>query len=239
MKGIAVAACMVFTAGLSMAATEQDRLRDSTDVLHEIMGTPDKGIPHDLLDKAQCVAVIPSVKKGAFIVGAEYGRGFLVCRAAGGGWKAPAAIQMEGGSFGFQIGGSSTDVVALIMNPRGVQKLESDKVTLGADASVAAGPVGRTAAAETDLQMSAEILSWSRTQGVFAGIALNGASLRPDTKGNEELYGTKMGTREVLDSHERIPAGAEPLIAELDRYSMHKEGHEAERSMEHDRDHDH
>jgi lipid-binding SYLF domain-containing protein len=238
MKGLAVTGCLILSAGLSMAATEQDRLRDATEVLQEIMRTPDKGIPHDLLEKAQCVAIIPSVKKGAFIVGAEYGKGFLECRARGGGWKAPAAIQVEGGSFGFQIGGSSTDVVMLIMNGRGMEKLEADKFTLGADASVAAGPVGRTAAAQTDLQMSAEILSWSRTQGIFAGVALNGASVRPDMKGNEELYGTKMGTRDVLESQRMVPPEAQPLVAELDRYSMHKEGsHNAERSMEHDQNH--
>jgi SH3 domain-containing YSC84-like protein 1 len=236
MKGFALAVSFFVSTGLSMAATEADRLRDATEVLQEIMRTPDKGIPQDLLDKAQCVAIVPGVKKGAFIVGAEYGKGVLECRRRSDGWGSPAAIQVEGGSFGFQIGGSSTDVVMLIMNPRGVEKLESDKFTLGADASVAAGPVGRTAAAQTDLQMSAEILAWSRTQGVFAGIALNGATLRPDTKGNEELYGRKMGTREVLESHERTPAAAQPLIAELDRYSMHKEGSQgADRSADRDR----
>jgi len=165
------------------------------------------------------------MKKGAFIVGAEYGRGFAECRRAGGsGWGAPAAVRLEGGSVGFQIGGSSTDIVMLVMNQRGMERLTSDKFTIGADASAAAGPVGRTAAAETDLELHAEMLTWSRSRGAFAGVSLNGATMRPDQESNAELYGHKMNNREVLTSDMPAPDGARPLIAELDKYSIRKDG---------------
>jgi SH3 domain-containing YSC84-like protein 1 len=206
------------------ADTAAERLHDSAVILHEIMQTPDKGIPHDLLDKARCAIIVPGLKKGAFIVGGEYGRGFAICRRPGTQvWGPPAAIRMEGGSFGFQIGGSSTDVVVLAMNERGIEHLMSDKFQLGADASVAAGPVGRTAAAETDLELHAEMLSWSRARGVFAGISLNGAVVQPDQSSNEQLYGHKMSNREVLTSNMPVPPAAHELIAELDRYSIHRE----------------
>lgn len=205
------------------ADTAAERLQDAAEVFHEIMATPDKGIPQDLLNKAACVVVVPSLKKGAFIVGGQYGKGYVICRRHGGtGWGAPAAVRVEGGSFGFQIGGSSTDVVMLIMNEHGMRELDKDKFTLGADASVAAGPVGRTATANTDAYMTAEILSWSRSKGLFAGLALSGATLRPDRDANRELYGDKLDSREVMAK--APPAAARPLIAELDKYSMHKEG---------------
>jgi lipid-binding SYLF domain-containing protein len=207
-----------------LADTVQERLGDATAVFSEIMGTPDKGIPQDLLEKAQCVVIVPSLKKGAFVVGGEFGRGFVECRKSGAGWGAPAAIRMEGGSVGFQIGGSSTDVVMLVMNQRGMDRLLSDKFTLGADASVAAGPVGRTAAAETDTRLTAEILAWSRAKGLFAGIALKGATLRPDEKENASLYGHSMTNREILTGNMAPPAAASSLIAELDKYSPRKEG---------------
>jgi lipid-binding SYLF domain-containing protein len=149
-----------------------ERLRTATTVLHEILSAPDKGIPQDLLAKAQCVMIVPGLKKAAFLVGGEYGRGFAVCRR-GGEWGGPAAIKFGGGSFGAQIGGESTDVVMLVMNRRGMEKLASDKFTIGGDASAAAGPVGRTAAADTDILLNVEILSYSRTRGVFAGISLD------------------------------------------------------------------
>jgi SH3 domain-containing YSC84-like protein 1 len=221
---------LVAFASLSMCATglyadtAAERLHDATVVLHEIMQTPDKGIPQDLLDKARCVMIVPGLKKGAFIVGGEYGRGFAECRRPGSQvWGPPAAIRMEGGSFGFQIGGSSTDVVVLAMNERGIERLMSDKFQLGADASVAAGPVGRTAAAETDLELHAEMLSWSRARGVFAGISLNGAVVQPDQKSNEELYGQKMSNREIISSSLPVPQPARELALELDRYSLHRE----------------
>lgn len=237
MKGLALAASIFIATGIASAETAQERLVAATETFHDIMGTPDKGIPQDLLEKAQCAVIVPGMKKAAFIVGGEFGRGFVVCRKAGGrGWGDPAAIRVEGGSFGFQIGGSSTDVVMLVLNQRGMSKLMSDKVTLGGDASVAAGPVGRTADAQTDAQMNAEILSWSRTQGLFAGIALTGATLRPDQDQNAEIYGRKMGTREVVSGDMAMPDAAKPLIADLDRYSMRKEGgSDADRTMEHER----
>lgn len=207
------------------ANTAAERLDEAARILHENMTTPDNGIPQDLLNKAYCVVIVPSMKKGAFVVGAQYGKGFVTCRKeAGMGWGAPAAIVVEGGSFGFQIGGSETDVVMLVMNEHGMRQLEKDKVTLGADASVAAGPVGRTSAADTDATMRAEILSWSRTRGAFAGIALKGASLRPDRDANKELYGHDVGSRSILMTKTQPPAAARQLLSELDRYSMRKEG---------------
>ena len=182
-----------------LADTPQERLREAIEVFQEIMGTPDKGIPQDLLDRAHCAVIIPNMKKAAFGIGGQYGRGFAICRqGTGWGWGAPAAVRMEGGSFGFQIGASSTDLVMLVMNERGMKKLLESKFTLGADASATAGPVGRSASAQTDAQMSAEILAWSRSQGVFAGIALSGATLRNDLDENKELYGRELHNREVL-----------------------------------------
>jgi lipid-binding SYLF domain-containing protein len=207
------------------ADTAAERLGESARIMHEIMETPDKGIPQDLLNKAYCVVVVPSLKKGAFVVGGEYGKGFTICRrGAGMGWGAPGAVRVEGGSFGFQIGGSSTDVVMLVMNEHGMHELDKDKFTLGGDASVAAGPVGRTASANTDAYMTAEILSWSRTKGLFAGVSLSGATLRPDREANKELYGEPLGNRDILMTKTEPPAAARPLIGELDKYSMRKDG---------------
>jgi len=212
-----------------LADTAQENLRESVQVFKEIMATPDKGIPQDLLSKAHCVVIVPGVKKAAFIVGGQYGKGFATCRSTGGGWGAPAGVRAEGGSFGFQIGGSSTDVVMLVMNKRGMDKLLQDKFTLGADAAVAAGPVGRTAAANTDAQMTAEILSWSRSKGLFAGVALNGATLRPAKDENRELYGKELTNREILTGGTPVPEAARPLTMELARYSRHEETPSAER----------
>jgi SH3 domain-containing YSC84-like protein 1 len=168
--------------------------------------------------------VIPGLKKGAFVVGAEYGRGVAECRRPDrAAWSAPAMIRVEGGSVGFQIGGTSTDVVMLVMDQRGMDKLTQDKFTLGADAAVAAGPVGRNANAATDIQLHAEILAWSRSRGAFVGISLDGATLRPDEKRTEELYGHKMSNREILTTNMRPPEAARPLIAELERYSPRKD----------------
>jgi lipid-binding SYLF domain-containing protein len=217
------AALILSVATIAAAETATERLTASADVFQEIMGTPDKGIPQDLLAKAQCVIIVPGLKKGAFVVGGQYGRGFAECRHADGyGWGPPGAVRVEGGSFGFQIGGSSTDVVMLVMNKRGMQKLLGDKFTLGADASVAAGPVGRTADADTDARMNAEILAWSRAKGLFAGISLSGATLRNDADVNAELYGRKIDNKEVLGGAVEPPAAAQALRAELDKYSMRK-----------------
>jgi lipid-binding SYLF domain-containing protein len=196
-------------------------------------------MPQDLLAKAECVIIIPGMKKAALGVGAQYGRGFVECRnQSGSGWSAPAAVRMEGGSVGLQIGASSTDLVMLVMNKRGMDKLLESKFTIGADASAAAGPVGRTASASTDAQMGAEILAWSRSKGAFAGVSLNGATLRSDEDENAELYGTKLSNREVLASDRQPPAAAQQLISQLDRYAARTPGStsEAERSADRDKD---
>src|SRR5581483_10181237 len=194
------------------------RLQRSAEVFNEIMATPDKGIPSDLLAKARCVIIIPGMKKGAFVVGGEYGRGFAECRHDGA-WTGPAAVKLTGGSFGFQLGGSSTDLVLLVNNQHGMDKLMGDKFTIGADASAAAGPVGRTASAQTDARLDAEILSWSRTKGAFAGISLNGAALAPDESEDRKLYGRAVSSRAILDGTERYGNAQNPLTAALDNYA--------------------
>ena len=199
------------------------RLKEADAMLHEIMDAGDKAVPQDLLDKSQCVVLVPGVKKAAFIVGGKFGRGFVFCRNKGGvGWSAPASIKVEGGSVGFQIGGSETDVLMLVLNERGGEKLLSSKFTVGGDASVAAGPVGRTSSAETDAAMRAEILSYSRARGVFAGVALNGATLRPDDDANRELYGKDVDNKDVVSGAVPAPAVAQALISSLNKYSSRK-----------------
>ncbi len=208
---------------LHAAGDAPKRLDDAADMLTEIMSAPDKGIPQDLLAKAHCVVLVPGLKKGAFIVGAKYGKGFMLCRKASGvGWSAPAAIRVEGGSVGFQIGGSETDVVMLVNSEPGAKKLLQDKFTLGADASVAGGPVGRTSSAETDAQLHAEILTWSRSRGAFAGVALEGATLRPDEDWNTELYGKPISNKEIVMGPIPAPPAAAKLLATLDKYSSRK-----------------
>jgi SH3 domain-containing YSC84-like protein 1 len=200
-----------------------ERLDDAAGLISEIMGTPDKSIPQDLINKAYCVVVVPGVKKAAFVVGAKYGRGFAVCRASNG-WGPPAAVRIEGGSVGFQIGVSSTDYVLLVMNEQGMRHLESSKFTLGGEATVAAGPVGRDTSAQTDAAMSAEMLAWSRSKGAFAGISLDGATLRADNEENQALYGQKLETSQILNGSMKTPAAAEKLIEELNRYSNRRTG---------------
>ncbi len=196
------------------------RLNEAAVVFSEVMATPDKGIPEDLLANARCIVIVPSLKTAAFVVGAKYGKGFVSCRHDGG-WSAPGAVRVEGGSVGFQIGGSMTDVIMLVMNEGGENKLLSDKFTLGGEASAAAGPVGRTATAQTDLQMHAEILSWSRSQGLFAGVALEGATLRQDLDDNAKIYGNKLSNREILTTAVATPRSAARLIAELNQHPAH------------------
>jgi lipid-binding SYLF domain-containing protein len=205
----------------SQEETPDHRLRTSGAVFHEIMSAPDRGIPHDLLDKAQCVVIVPELKKAAFIVGAEYGRGFAVCRNHGV-WGGPAAIRFSGGSFGFQIGGESTDIVLLVMSRRGMEKLATDKFKIGADASAAAGPVGRTATAATDIQLHAEILSYSRTRGAFAGVALDGTVVSKDGSEDRKLYGREVDNKAILEGAVLPPEGAAQLRSELGRYSATK-----------------
>jgi len=186
-----------------------DRLDASADALADMMRASDSGIPQDLIDKAHCVIVIPGMKKAGFVFGAAYGRGFAVCRRHGGaGWSAPAAMRSEGGSFGFQIGLSDTDVVLLVMNDGGMKHLLSNKFSLGGDASIAAGPIGRAATAQTDAEQQAEMLSYSRSHGLFAGISLTGATLRPDGDTNRELYGHDTTNREILTGDFETPAVA-------------------------------
>ena len=213
---------VLLLSGLSLAA-EKDavwRVEKSADVFNEIMATPDKGIPQDLIAKAHCIVIVPDLKKGAFIVGAKYGKGVASCRMADGKWSAPANFRIEGGSVGFQIGGEVTDVVMLVINQRGMDKLLSDKFTLGGESEVAAGPVGRAASAQTDAKMSAEILSWSRNHGLFAGVSLSGATLRPDLKDNEQLYGKPIANRDLLKGSTPPPAAASKLLTQLNKYAM-------------------
>jgi SH3 domain-containing YSC84-like protein 1 len=216
-----LAVLLLFSGVLFAANDAVRRLHDSAEVISEVMGAADKAIPQDLFDKAACIVVVPGVKKVAFVGGAKYGRGFISCRHDDGSWSAPAAVKVEGGSAGFQIGLSETDVIMAVMNKRGAEKLLQSKFTLGADASVAGGPVGRTTSADTDAQMQAEILTWSRTRGLFAGIALDGATLRPDDESNKDLYGTVTSNRDVIE-HGKPPAGAGELLDVLNKYSSHK-----------------
>lgn len=211
--------------GLPLAAQEKEdhRLQDSYEVLRDVLNAPDKGIPHDLLDKAECVIVVPSMKKGAFIVGASYGRGVMVCRTGNnfrGPWSAPAMFALEGGSFGLQAGGQATDYVILVMNEKGARSVMSSKVKLGGEASVAAGPVGRTSSAETDAVMNAEMLSWSRSKGLFGGLSLEGSTIRSDDDANKKLYGKDVNAKQIIIEKEvKTPAAAQSLEQLLNRTS--------------------
>jgi lipid-binding SYLF domain-containing protein len=205
-------------AGAQISRQQQDRIRETAAVLGEVRREPDKEIPQDLWDKATCVIVIPSLKKLAFGFGGEYGKGMMSCRHDGA-WSAPVFMQLEKGSWGFQIGGESIDLVLLVMHQRGMDKLLQDKVALGADASVAAGPVGRTAQAATDVQLNAEIVSYSRAQGLFAGIDVSGGVLKPDMDANRDLYGQAISAREVLTDGAMAPVAAEAFMTALRRES--------------------
>ena len=217
---LAIAGTLSTLAYADSEAKVEDRLDASADTLTDMMKAADKGIPQDLLDKAKCVVVVPGMKKAGFIVGAKYGRGFASCRRNGGtGWSAPAAMRVEGGSVGFQIGGSETDVILLVMNDGGMKHLLSDKFTIGGDATAAAGPIGRTATAQTDAMLNAEMLSYSRSRGLFAGISLEGATLRPDEDADKELYGHKISNREILTGDVTTPAMAQKFEAHLTRES--------------------
>ncbi len=213
-----IASCIVLPAADKGKTAE--RLDDSASLFREIMSAPDRSIPQDLLDKSECIVLVPGLKKGAFMVGGKYGRGFALCRQNGGeGWGPPAAMRIEGGSFGLQVGFSSSDVILLIMNERGMKRLTTDKFTIGADATAALGPVGRNATAQTDAMMTAEILSWSRSRGVFAGASLDGATMRNDLDENKVMYGQRWTGKEILNSGAKTPETAGKLIAELNKYS--------------------
>jgi len=216
----------VLVTSLAMApvlAADQEvaaRLNDAASVVSEIMATPDKGIPEDLIEKAHCIVIVPDLKTAAFLLGGKYGKGYVSCRRPGGaGWSAPGTVRIEGGSVGFQIGGSSTDLIMLVMSERGAEKLLSSKFTVGAEASVAGGPVGRTATAQTDAQLHADILSWSRSRGLFAGVAIEGATLREDLDDNATLYGTRLENRVIVRDGMSAPESAAKLITVLNRYS--------------------
>lgn len=203
-----------------MAGTAAERLGESAVVLKEIMQAPDQGIPEDLLNSAYCVVIVPGVKQAALGIGGKYGRGFAVCRTrAGAGWGPPAAVRMEGGSVGFQIGVSESDVIMLVMDRRSMSGILSSRFTLGGAAEVAAGPVGRSSTAQTDATMRAKILSYSRSRGAFAGVALTGATLRQDLDENREMYHRKIENKSILTSGLKAPSGAAELIALLNKYS--------------------
>lgn len=218
-KFLVLSLCLGLGSTVLLAETAAERLAQSALVLKEILDAPDKGIPDDLLNKAQCVVVVPGVKQGAFIVGAKYGRGFLVCRAGTGGWGSPAALRIEGGSFGFQIGASETDVIMLVMDQRSMKGILSSKFTLGGSADVAAGPVGRSSSAQTDATMNAKILSYSRSRGVFAGLALTGATLREDIDQNAEMYAKRLTNQEIVRTNPKAPEAASDLLGLLSKYA--------------------
>jgi len=197
--------------------TPDHRLRSASMVLKETLGAPDKGIPRDLIEKSQCVVVVPGLKKAAFVVGADYGKGYAVCRHAGG-WTGPAAVRFSGGSFGPQIGLESTDIIFLVMDRKGMENLARDKFTIGADASAAAGPVGRTTAADTDASLHAEILSWSRAHGAFAGVSLDGTVVSKDGGEDKRLYGMEVSNKAVLMGEVPPPPVAGALTDVLAQY---------------------
>ncbi len=221
---------LLATSTLFAKNKEQERLENSGVVMQEIMDLPDN-IPQDVMERAECVIVFPSVLKAAFVFGGSYGRGAMVCRTSKdfhGPWGAPAMYALEGGSVGFQIGGQATDLVLLIMNDRGAQSILSSKVKLGGDASIAAGPVGRDASADTDAFMRAEILSYSRTRGLFAGVSLEGSTLRPDDDATADVYGRRLTAREiVLDGHVGVPPSGRHLVDVLQKNSPHNESKES------------
>jgi lipid-binding SYLF domain-containing protein len=215
-------ACAFLPVAFADNQKEQERVKDSGEVLKEILNIPDD-IPQDLLDKAECLVILPSVKKGAFGIGGSFGRGVMICRSGEhytGLWGPPAMYALEGVNIGFQLGGEATDFVLLVMNPKGARSLLSSKVKLGADASAAAGPKGRSGEAATDVVMNAEILSYSRAKGLFAGISLEGSTLRSDGGANEKLYGQKIGAKDIIRLGKvRTPACAQELVGLLDKKS--------------------
>ena len=221
MRNLTIGSVMLLASSVAVSAAmsrgEERRLRDAADVLQELHATPDKDVPQDLWDKATCVVVIPSVKKAAFIFGGEYGKGVMSCRT-GTSRTAPAFMMLAKGSVGFQVGGEAVDLVMLVMNDHGMKHLLEDKVALGGEASIAAGPVGRDARAMTDAQLKAEILSYSRSQGIFAGIDLTGGVLKPDTDANEDVYGRGIHTADIVERRTvTVPPQADVFMRALQR----------------------
>ena len=222
LKRILAVATLIAMATLTAVASDRDddvnRTQKAAQVFKEIMNTPDQAIPSNLLESAKCIAIIPGDKKFAFVFGGSYGRGLATCRTEHG-WSAPMFVAIDSGSVGYQIGGSSTDIVMLFMNDHALQSLMSDKFKLGADASVAAGPVGRSAAAGTDLKLNAEILSYSRSKGIFAGVSLDGAVMQADKSGDKAMYGDDVNRHEILDGKVAVPESARELVEELGGYT--------------------
>jgi len=222
LRRILAVTILIVIASLTAVASDREddvnRTQKAAQVFKEIMNTPDQGIPSNLLESAKCIAIIPGDKKFAFIFGGSYGRGLATCRTEHG-WSAPMFVAIDSGSVGYQIGGSSTDIVMLFMNDHALQSLMSDKFKLGADASVAAGPVGRNAAAGTDLKLNAEILSYSRSKGIFAGVSLDGAVMQADKSGDKSMYGDDVNRHEILDGKVAVPASARALVEELGGYA--------------------
>ena len=222
LKRILIVTTLVVLATLTAVALDREddvkRTQKAAQVFQEIMSTPDQGIPSDLLESAKCIGIIPGDKKFAFVFGGSYGRGLATCRTEHG-WSAPMFVAIDSGSVGYQIGGSSTDIVMLFMNDHALQSLMSDKFKMGADASVAAGPVGRSAAAGTDLKLTAEILSYSRSKGIFAGVSLDGAVMQADKSGDEAMYGSDVNRHEILDGKVAVPESAQALLHEIGGYA--------------------
>ena len=206
------------------------RLQDAAEAFGEIMDAPDKAIPEKLLDKAKCVIIVPGMKKAALGIGGSYGRGFVSCLTPTGHWGPPAGVRLAGGSFGLQLGVQSTDVVMLVMNQRGLDRLLSDKFKIGAEAAAAAGPIGRNAAADTDILMDAEIISWSRSRGIFAGVSLDGTVVQQDKEENEKLYGKPLTTKEIVQGNVTAPPGSRVLISVLEKYAPHRKTARAKRA---------
>ena len=229
-KNLLIISALLMSLAIPAASLASDRDDDVTrvhraaEVFKDIMNTPDKGIPRELLESAKCVAIIPGEKKFALIIGGNYGRGVATCRT-GAGWSAPMFVAVDGGSVGYQIGGSSTDIVMLFMNDHALQSLLSDKFKLGADATVAAGPVGRQAAADTDAKLKAEILTYSRAHGVFAGVSLDGSAVQADKSGDNAMYGPDVSRRQILDGKVTPPESARELVDALGTYSADARAH--------------
>lgn len=201
----------------------KSRLQAATEDLREMMNASDKGIPQDLIAKASCIVVVPNLKAGGFIVGGQYGKGFFTCRKPSGvGWSAPGSVRLSGGKFGLLIGGKETDVIMLVMNKSGMEHLLSNKFQIGGEAAAAAGPVGRDSSAMTDAALHAEILTYSRSRGLFGGLDIGGSAVTEDDDANRELYGSKISNKEILASNPTVPAEAQPFIHELDRISSRK-----------------
>ena len=222
MKKVFLTGLVIFLSSGSLLADKEtdERLANAAKAFAEIMSAPDRGIPGEVLDKAECVIVVPGMKKGGFIVGGSFGRGAISCRGKGKmGWDAPVMVELGGGSVGFQIGAEATDVVMLVLNREGIDSLLKSKFTLGGEASVAGGPVGRSSTAETDAAMKAKILSYSRSRGAFAGVSLNGVTLHQDEGANKAVYGKQLQADEILAGGLATPPGAKPLTNVLTKYS--------------------